>query len=270
MPMALATLVLDLPYPPGAVLDVHFKRFGPHVLVLGGTGEAVALARLLDERGVGVTTSLAGRTPVPRFPPGQVRVGGFGGPDGLAAWLAEHRVHAVVDATHPFSERISASTRAACAAVGAPLLRLGRPGWTAQEGDRWSWAATLEEAAERVDELGTRVLLTTGRQGLGAFAAVRAWVLVRCLQAPDPPLPARARVLLDRGPFTLAGERALLAEHAIDLVVTKDSGGPQTQAKLVAARERGLPVLLVARGEEQGDGGVASVAEAAAWAMMAR
>ena len=221
----------------------------PHVLVLGGTGEARRLAgELAREPGVVVTSALAGRVTEPLLPPGRARIGGFGGVEGLAAWLREQRVAAVVDATHPFAARISASAAQAAAETGVPLLALRRPGWTAADGDRWHPAGSLAEAAALLPGLGSRVFLTTGRLGLAAFAALsELFFLVRSVEPPEPPLPRHSTVLLDRGPFTLDGERALLREHRIDVLVTKDSGGAATAAKLTAAREAGLPVVVVRR-----------------------
>lgn len=233
------------------------------VLILGGTAEARALAAALDGAGVAVTSSLAGRVANPRLPVGAVRLGGFGGPAGLAAWLGTHAVTAVVDATHPFAERISASAVEASAHAGVPLLRLERPGWTEGPGDRWRWVDDLDAAAAAVHG---RVFLTTGRQGLAAFAGVDGWFLVRCVDPPQPPLPARHELVLDRGPYTLAGERALLQRHRIDVVVTKDSGGTHTRAKLDAARERGLPVVVVRRPPRPEVKSVAGVEQAVAWA----
>lgn len=236
------------------------------ILVLGGTAEARELAGALDGAGVRVVSSLAGRVRRPRLPRGEVRIGGFGGPHALADWLRRHRVAAVVDATHPFAERISASAAQACPAAGVPLLRLERPGWTERPGDRWHRAGDLEAAAAIVPDLGRRVLLTTGRQGLSAFAAVgAAWFLVRCVDPPQPPLPPHHELLLDRGPYTLAGELALIDRHAIDLVVTKDSGGSLTEAKLDAARQRGLPVVVVDRPPRPDVPAVATVDAALAW-----
>jgi precorrin-6A/cobalt-precorrin-6A reductase len=236
------------------------------ILVLGGTVEARELAAELDQAGVAVTTSLAGRVANPRLPPGEVRIGGFGGPAKLAAWLGEQGVGAVVDATHPFAERISASVAAACPRAGVPLLRLERPGWQERPGDCWHRVADLAEAAALIPQLGSRVLLTTGRQGLAAFADVAAWFLIRCVDPPERPLPARRDVLLGRGPYTLTGKRALMERFEIDLVVTKDSGGGLTEAKLDAARERGLPVIVVDRPPRPQTRTVATVAEALAWA----
>jgi len=241
---------------------------GP-VLVLGGTAEARRLAGELLAHGVPVTSSLAGRVRRPRLPPGEVRVGGFGGPEGLARWLREKGAAAVIDATHPFAKGIAATAAGGCRFAGTPLLRLARPGWSAGPADRWTWVEDLAEAAALVPALGSRVLLTTGRQGLPAFAAVRdAWFLVRCVDPPEPPLPPRHELLLDRGPYTVGGELALIDANRIDLVVTKDSGGEHTAAKLEAARLRGLPVLVARRPlRPAGVAEVDSVERALAWAL---
>ncbi|MET9775547.1 cobalt-precorrin-6A reductase [Streptomyces sp. NPDC006367] len=225
------------------------SRPSPHVLILGGTTEARRLAAVLADRpGVRVTTSLAGRVTRPGTVDGEVRVGGFGGPEGLAGWLRERRPDAVVDATHPFAERITANAAQAAAATGTPLVVLRRPGWRPGPGDRWHPAGSLAEAAGLLPDLGRRVLLTTGRLGLAAFAHLTGLHFVaRSVEPPEPPLPPGTRVLLARGPFTPAGERALLREHRIDVVVTKDSGGEATAAKLTAARDLALPVVVVRR-----------------------
>ena len=237
------------------------------VLILGGTAEARELAARLHRDGIAVTSSLAGRVAKPRLPVGEVRVGGFGGPAALARWLTEHDVAAVVDATHPFAERISASAATAAGAAGLPLLRLERPGWSERPGDRWHWVDDLDAAAAAIAGLGERVLLTTGRQGLAAFAGVAAaWFLVRCVDPPDPPLPPRHELLLDRGPYTLEGELALIDRHAIDLVITKDSGGRHTEAKLDAARARELPVIVVRRPPRAVAPSVSTVDDAVVWA----
>lgn len=218
-----------------------------HVLILGGTTEARRLAEILHGR-VRLTSSLAGRVAQPRLPAGEVRIGGFGGAEGLAQWLRAHDVDALIDATHPFAGTISFHAAAAAAETHVPLLALRRPGWVAGEGDDWRPAASLQEAAALLPGLGQRVFLTTGRMGLAAFADLaEPWFLVRSVDAPEPPHPPRMEVLLDRGPFTLDGERELLARHRIDVVVTKDSGGAATAPKLTAAREAGLPVVVVQR-----------------------
>ncbi|MEU7029252.1 cobalt-precorrin-6A reductase [Streptomyces sp. NPDC046275] len=240
-----------------------------HVLILGGTTEARVLAGLLDPS-VRVTSSLAGRVAAPRLPAGEVRIGGFGGPAGLAAWLREHAVDAVIDATHPFAERISFNAAEAAATAHVPLLALRRPGWVPVDGDDWRSVTSLAEAARALDGLGERVFLTTGRMGLAAFADRPEWFLVRSVDAPDAPMPARAEVLLDRGPFTLDGERALIRKHRVDVLVTKDSGGAATAPKLRAAREAGLPVVVVRRPPVPEGVPVATTPEeAAAWALRA-
>jgi precorrin-6A/cobalt-precorrin-6A reductase len=236
------------------------------VLVLGGTGEGRRLAAALDAAGVAVVSSLAGRVRDPELPPGAVRIGGFGGPDAFAAWLHEHDVGAVVDATHPFAAGITANAVAATAVAGVPLLVLRRPGWTAEPDDRWVRVPDLPAAAGALGDLGDRVLLTVGRQGAPAFAGRPEWFLVRSVEPPEGPLPARAEVLTARGPFTVDDELALLTRHAVDVVVTKDSGGDATSAKLVAARRLGLPVVVVDRPPlPAGVSVVADVAAALAW-----
>ncbi|WP_338698581.1 cobalt-precorrin-6A reductase [Streptomyces sp. Q6] len=236
-----------------------------HVLVLGGTTEARRLAEVLHPR-VRVTSSLAGRVAAPRLPPGEVRIGGFGGAEGMAAWVREHAVDAVIDATHPFAETISFNAARAAATAHVPLLALRRPGWVPGDGDDWREVASLDEAARAVSGAG-RVFLTTGRMGLAAFAGVDdAFFLVRSVDAPEPPFPPRMAVLLDRGPFTLDGEREVIARHRIDVLVTKDSGGAATAPKLTAAREAGLPVVVVRRPPvPEGVPVAATVEEAVAW-----
>lgn len=213
------------------------------MLILGGTGEARRLAAALT--GHRVISSLAGRVTGPVLPPGEVRVGGFGGPEGLAAYVRAESVDVVVDATHPFAARISASASAA----GVPLVVLRRPGWVAVPGDVWHRVPTLDAAAGFVAASPhERVFLTTGRQGLGAFAELTdRWFLVRSVDPVAPPHPPRLESLLDRGPFTLDGEIALLTAYDIQLLVTKDSGGDMTAAKLAAARHLGVPVVMVDR-----------------------
>jgi precorrin-6A/cobalt-precorrin-6A reductase len=251
-----------------------------HVLILGGTTEARRLAEILhpadagdptrgwsSRTGVRVTTSLAGRVSRPTLPPGDVRVGGFGGGDGLAQWLREHHVDALIDATHPFAGTISFNAVSAAATAHVPLLALRRPGWVPVEGDDWHGVASLEEAATVLPDLGSRVFLTTGRTGLATFAHLtRQWFLVRSVDTPEGPRPPRTEVLLARGPFTLAGEREVLRTYGIDVLVTKDSGGAATAPKLAAAREAGIPVVVLRRPPTPD--GVAVVArpeEAAAW-----
>jgi precorrin-6A/cobalt-precorrin-6A reductase len=237
-----------------------------HVLILGGTTEAHRLAESLQPT-ARVTTSLAGRVAGPRLPAGEVRIGGFGGAEGLAQWLRAHQVDALVDATHPFAATISFNAASAAITAHVPLLALRRPGWVAGEGDDWHIAGSLEQAAGMLPVLGRRVFLTTGRMGLAAFAGLdELWFLMRSVDAPEPPMPSRTEVLLDRGPFTLDSERELLRRHRIDVLVTKDSGGAATAPKLTAAREAGLPVVVVRRPPVPDGVPVAvTVDEAAAW-----
>jgi precorrin-6A/cobalt-precorrin-6A reductase len=215
------------------------------ILVLGGTAEARDLAGRTT-----VLSSLAGRVNNPRLPDGEVRIGGFGGTDGLADFLVTQGVSAVVDATHPFAATISAHAAAACERVGVPLLRLARPGWAdlAQAG-RWHWVDSHEEAAELAAKLGGRVFLSTGRQTLEIFAGVLPTVVARVVEpaAEDTTLPEGWLLVLDRGPFTLENERSLFQERSIDVLVTKDSGGDYTRPKLDAADELGVEVIVVRR-----------------------
>lgn len=236
------------------------------VLVLGGTIEAREVASAAVAAGHDVVTSLAGRTARPRVPDGERRTGGFGGPAGLVGYLASQAVDAVVVATHPFATRIAAAAARACADAGVPVIALCRPPWSPQAGDRWHRVPDLGAAAAAARDLGTRALLTTGRQGLAAFADVDAvWFLIRCVEQPVGPLPPRSQVLRARGPFAVAGELALLREHAIDVLVTKDSGGVATAAKLDAARALDLPVVVVDRPPGPDLPAVADATGALAW-----
>ena len=221
----------------------------PLVLILGGTTEARQLAECLSGRAdLDVITSLEGRVASPLLPAGQVRVGGFGGPTGLAAWLEAHGIRAVIDATHPFAATISGNAAAAVAASHVPLLALRRPVWVPGEGDRWCDAASLEHAAMMLPELGRRHFLSVGRRGVSSFVDVPdAWFLVRAIDPPEGPTPPQMELLLDRGPYSLDSEITLLRGRRVDTVITKNSGGEATFAKLMGARELGLPVVMVHR-----------------------
>ncbi len=215
------------------------------VLLLGGTGEARALAARLHPR-VDIVSSLAGRVADPALPAGPVRVGGFGGTRGLRDWLSANAITAVVDATHPFAATITAGAAQACADLGLPHLVLCRPPWDA--------AGTLEVdsdagAADVVAAKGySRVFLTTGRSGVAAFADSGCWFLIRVVTAPDPDtLPAGHQLLLSRGPYRYDDERDLLSAHRIEAVVTKNSGGEMTRAKIDAARDLGVDVVMIRR-----------------------
>jgi precorrin-6A/cobalt-precorrin-6A reductase len=247
------------------------KRQGPcRLLLLGGTGEAAALARAVIARfgpRLSLTTSLAGRTERPVPVPGDVRIGGFGGADGLAAYLRAHAIDLVVDATHPFADQISAHARLACEAVGVPRLMLQRPPWERHPLDRWIEVADLAGAAAVVGKVGRTAWLTIGASEIGAFAdVVDVRFLVRLIHMPRTRLPLRFHeVVLGRGPFTVAEEAHLLQRHAVDVLVCKASGGSATEAKLIAAREVSLPVIMVRRPQAEPGEAVGSVEAALVW-----
>jgi precorrin-6A/cobalt-precorrin-6A reductase len=236
-----------------------------NLLILGGTAEASALARLLagDAR-FAARLSFAGRTAAPVLPPIPHRIGGFGGAEGLAAYLRQEGIALLVDATHPFAARISANAEGAAIAAGIPRLVLRRPAWTAVPGDRWRHVATVAEAAEALGSAPRRVFLTIGRQDLLPFRAMPHRFLLRSVDAPDPALtPPGATILSARGPFAEAEERRLMADHGIAVLVTKNSGGDD--AKLRAARALGLPVILVDRPAAPSGETVGDAAGALAW-----
>lgn len=238
------------------------------MLLLAGTAEATALAGdLAGEPGIDVQASLAGRTRRPATLPCAVRTGGFGGAEGLTAWLRSTAVDLLVDATHPFAARMPHHAAAAAAVAAVPRVRLVRPAWTPVPGDRWHEVGSLDEAATAVTGSGARrVLLTTGRLEVAAFAPVRGVrFVVRSIEPPAALPWPDAVAVLDRGPYTVEGETALLREHGIDAVVTRNSGGTATAAKLVAARTLGLPVVMVRRPPVPPGPVVATPAEAAAW-----
>ena len=237
------------------------------ILVLGGTAEARELARLLDAAGTRFMSSLAGRVARPRLPVGAVHIGGFGGVSGLRSFLLENRVTAVVDATHPFAQGMTANAVAACTADGIPLLRLERPGWTDAPGaDGWEWVDDHDAAAATAARLGRHPFLTIGRQSLDHFVGPLGDrpTLVRAVDAPAIELPESWAVVLSRGPYLIDEERALFDEHDIDVVVTKDSGGTYTWSKMAVAAERGAAVVIVRRGPGPAGVDVVSDAQAAA------
>lgn len=216
-------------------------------LILGGTGEGREVARLLVERGWHVTSSLAGRVSNPKLPVGEVRIGGFGGPAGLTNWLLQQGVEVIIDATHPFAERISLSAAEAARATGIPLIALHRPQWEPEKGDQWIGVHSMEEAAQQAKRYA-HIFLTIGRQQLHHFAGdPHNLYVIRTVEPPAAPLPARHRLIQSRGPFSVADEKALMVGNQIDVVVTKNSGGNLTKAKLEAARALGLPVIMVQR-----------------------
>ena len=240
------------------------------LLILGGTAEAAALARAAAARfgdDLVVTSSLAGRTERPGPIPGQVRIGGFGGPAGLAAYLEAHGIDRLIDATHPFAARISAAAREACAAAAVPRLMLLRPPWRRHRLDRWIEVDDMEAAAGIVARIGRRAWLTIGAGEIAAFSDVPGVrFLVRLVDPPRHPLPLRfCQVVLGRGPFALADERHLIARHAINVLVSKASGGSATSAKLVAAREFSIPVVMVRRPPAEPGEAVETVEAALDW-----
>ena len=234
------------------------------VLLLGGTAEARALAKTLHPR-VDIISSLAGRVPDPALPVGPVRIGGFGGVDGLRQWLQEERIGAVVDATHPFAATMTAHAAEACGELRIPHLVLARPPWDPKD---TIVAKSDAEAAETVKhQQYSRVFLTTGRSGVNAFADIDAWFLIRAVTEPDgAALPRRHLLLLSRGPYHYDDELAIMRGHRIDALVTKNSGGDMTRAKLDAAAALGIPVVMVARPPLPAEvTAVGTVQEAADW-----
>ncbi|OAI30233.1 precorrin-6A reductase [Methylosinus sp. R-45379] len=217
-------------------------------LILGGTSEARALAsRLAGDARLDAVVSLAGRTSAPLASPLPVRIGGFGGVEGLTRYLVEERIERVIDATHPFAARISANARAACAALGLPLLVYTRAPWSSVEGDRWIEVADNAGAVAALGEAPRRVFLTIGRLGLADFlCAPQHYYLIRTIDQPqENDLPQRYQLILERGPFTVESELSLMRASAVDVIVSKNSGGRETYAKIEAARMLGLPVVMV-------------------------
>jgi precorrin-6A/cobalt-precorrin-6A reductase len=240
------------------------------LLILGGTGEAGALARAACARfgeRLSVTTALAGRTEQPGPLRGRVRIGGFGGAEGLAAYLRQERIDRLIDATHPFATRISAAARLACERAEVPRLLLLRPTWRRHPRDRWIEVDDARAGAAVVGRVGRRAFLTVGSSELAAFAATQAvHFVVRLIEAPRVPLPLPSyEVIVGRGPFALAEERRLLRRHAIDVLVCKASGGGATEAKIIAAREFGLPVVMLRRPPPEPGEAVDTVEAALAW-----
>ncbi|RJG56178.1 cobalt-precorrin-6A reductase [Sphingobium terrigena] len=221
----------------------------PNILLLGGTTQASALARLLADAGMRATLSYAGRTEQPRAQPVPVRIGGFGGVEGLARYLRDHRVTHLIDATHPFAATMSANAVAAANITAVPLIALSRPAWTPQAGDDWTPVPDIAGAVAGLAGPARRVMLALGRMHVDAFAArPQHHYLLRFVDAPatSPALPKHGLVV-DRGPFTAEADTQLMRDHGIDLLVCKNAGGTGAEAKLIAARTLGLPVLLIDR-----------------------
>lgn len=248
----------------------HARR----VLLLAGTTEATALAGRLVGAGFDVVSSFAGVTSAPAARPGRVRRGGFGGTTGLVDHLRREQVDALVDATHPFAAVMPFHAADAGRAAGVAHLRLVRPAWSEPPGAGWVRTADVPAAARVLAGLGAeRVFLTIGRQQLGAFAGCPQWFLVRSIEPLDgwatgAPVarPQRIEQLLERGPFDVAGELAVLRDHRIDVLVAKDAGGTATRAKLDAAHELGVRVVMVDRPPApEGIEVAATVEEALRW-----
>ena len=238
------------------------------VLILGGTAEARELAGRLAETGSFDTiTSLAGRTRSALELPGTVRSGGFGGPGPMADYLREERIDAVIDATHPFAEMISAHAAEACAAAGTPRIVLVRAQWLFPKDGNWQEATSLVAAADLLPGLTSRVFLTVGRQGLDCFSGLDdIWFLVRLIEVMETPLPlADYQVLFRRPPYSLDEERAIMKDHAIDCLVAKNSGGPATEAKITAALEADIPIVLVQRPDPPPGERVERIDDCMAW-----
>lgn len=237
------------------------------VLILGGTGDATELAvKAADIPEVEIITSLAGRTRQPIVPSKSTRIGGFGGASGLADYLREQQIDWLIDATHPFAAQISFNAACAAIAVNIPHLMLIRPAWEPIAGDDWINVESNAVAATILPGLAQRIFLTIGRQELTAFAHLKSWFLMRMIDPPlpDTPMPL-GKLLLDRGPFSLENERSLLQHYDIEAIVSKNSGGNATYAKIIAARERKIPVVMVQRPAVPTGEKVADVESAIAW-----
>lgn len=220
------------------------------VLILGGTAQGRELAAALTAAGLDVVTSLAGVTRDPARVAGSVRSGGFGGVDGLADWLREHPVVGVVDATHPFAAGMSANAARACGLVGVPLLRLDRPGWAGRpDAARWTWVADHDEAAAAAAQTSGVVFLAVGRSSLDHYVEPLRGrpVVARVAEAAGLRVPEGWQVLAERGPFDAASEARLFADHGVRVLITKDSGGAASEAKLDVAADLGVTVIMVSR-----------------------
>jgi precorrin-6A/cobalt-precorrin-6A reductase len=240
------------------------------VLILGGTGDAADLAgKLTVLPSISVISSLAGRTSQPVSLMGEVRRGGFGGASGLVAYLKTERIDALIDATHPFAEQISWHAAQAAEETGVPYLRLARPAWQKTQDDNWIEVAAAAAAARAIPPSARRVFLTIGRQQLAPFAVLpQIWFLMRSIDPPDVDLTIpNGQVLLARGPFSLEQERQLFEDYQIDLLVSKNSGGNATYAKIIAARELQIPVVMIRRPEMPAGETVADGEGAIAWLM---
>lgn len=242
------------------------------ILILGGTTEAMVLARVLEGRpGFDVVMSLAGRTRNPSPQSGSLRIGGFGGVDGLTQYLHKEAIDVLVDATHPFAAQMSRHAKNAAKLASIPRLKLLRPLWEQQSDDHWIEVTNVNEAAASLRGAARRVFLTSGHKGIDAFVDLdECWFLIRTIEPLVKPLPRHWHCLTARGPFDEASELALLKEHRIDSLVTKASGGRSTYAKIAAARRLGLPVLMIQRPPPPRGPIVQSVDDALTWLVRLR
>jgi precorrin-6A/cobalt-precorrin-6A reductase len=223
------------------------------VLILGGTKDARVLAGLcVDTLGpnTDVITSLAGRTKSPQAIAGTVRVGGFGGADGLGSYIQDKSISVLVDATHPFANTISKSAALAARNTGTPYVMIERPRWALPTGIRVTWVSSLEAAVTALRELAAKsVFITTGINGLDVFSALEdtQFVIRQIEDHEGPPPVTHAEIVVQKPPFDLDQERETMTAHNIDALVTKESGGGATEAKLEAASELGIPVVMIER-----------------------
>jgi precorrin-6A/cobalt-precorrin-6A reductase len=246
------------------VLEADMAR----ILILGGTAEARQLAeRLAGRADLEVTLSLAGRTATPAAQPVPVRVGGFGGAEGLAKYLISERIDALIDATHPYANAISANAVEARRRSGVPLIALRRPPWIAVSGDRWIEVSDVRDAVRALGQAPRRVFVALGRNELKPFVdAPQHYYLIRSVDPVDPPLPLpHVGYVTGRGPFTEADDHALMTEHRIDGIVAKNSGGTATYGKIAAARALGIDVIVLRRPPTPDGAAVETIEDAIAW-----
>ena len=238
------------------------------VLILGGTGEGLKLATLASTiPGLEAINSLAGCTDKPTLTSTSTRIGGFGGVSGLTDYLQKHKINLLVDATHPFASQISENAAIASTKLNIPFLMVIRPPWEKKSGDRWLEVENNQTAARVLPELAARIFLTIGRQELVNYAHLKnIWFLMRMIDQPQPntPLPS-GKIITDRGPFSLLKERSLLQKYEIGAIVSKNSGGDATYNKIIAARELGIPVVMIQRPSLPEAEQVSDVESAVSW-----
>ncbi|WP_293130185.1 cobalt-precorrin-6A reductase [Okeania sp. SIO3I5] len=237
------------------------------VLILGGIGDSLKLTTLASTiPGLEVINSLAGRTRQPVMKSTPTRIGGFGGVSGLIDYLREQQIDLLVDATHPFASKISWNAAIATSQLNIPRLMLVRPAWKKMEGDRWLEVENNEVAVKVLPELGSRIFLSIGRQELGSYAHLKNfWFLMRMIEQPQPDITPPGKILTERGPFSLEEERSLLQKYEIEVIVSKNSGGDATYPKIIAARELGIPVVMIQRPSLPEGEKVTDVESAVSW-----